>query len=269
MVIHEKGIIPILQGGMGNQMFIVAAAYVAHREVGAPLYILENPSENNPHNHKQHNYNSTIFKQFGTHLPFSQEGIKNNPDFSEYKDVGQGVFDPWNPMAVLPGSFMVSFFQYYPTLQRFENDLRTLFLGGLEKPTKDYSSYAFLHIRRGDYLQNSTFHYVQPLAYYEKVSILFPKILVISDDMEWVKQQDLFKENRYELYESDDELETLAVMSACTAGAICANSTFSWWGAFLGAYGKRHPCIVPRKWIDMHVVSLFPPGWIIYQENTL
>jgi hypothetical protein len=65
-----------------------------------------------------------------------------------------------------------------------------------------------------------------------------------------------------------DELESLALMSLCRKGAICANSTFSWWGAFLGTYGERAPVYVPEKWIsDPPIVSLFPPEWIILKEK--
>ena len=56
---------------------------------------------------------------------------------------------------------------------------------------------------------------------------------------------------------------TLALMSLCKAGAICANSTFSWWGAFLGAHGVRAPVFVPERWIggDKLPVALFPDEW--------
>lgn len=52
-------------------------------------------------------------------------------------------------------------------------------------------------------------------------------------------------------------------MSLCYSGAICANSTFSWWGAFLGAYSQRNPVFVPRNWIREKIWNLFPEEWII------
>ena len=52
-------------------------------------------------------------------------------------------------------------------------------------------------------------------------------------------------------------------MSKCHAGAICANSSFSWWGAFLGAYEKRNLVFIPRDWIrNCKVDCLFPDEWI-------
>lgn len=254
----EKGVIPLVKGGIGNQMFIVAAAYAVHKTSGMPLYILQNPS--NKHNKKKHDYNLSIFKHFGIHYPTSQYNII----FYNYKRFCPGMgFLSWYPSSVEPGSFMDDYFQFYPALEPYEAELRELFLKGLTMPEKDYSSYAFLHIRRGDYLEYSDIHYIQPLEYYIKASENFSKILIVSDDNDWVKSQDFFKDSKFELFDSDDELETLAVMASCKAGAIIANSTFSWWGAFLGAHGLRNKVYAPEKWISLPVVSLFPEEWII------
>lgn len=253
----EKGVIPLVKGGLGNQMFTVAAAYIVHKTSGIPLYILQNPS--NEHNIKKHDYNLNIFKNFGLHLDLPQE----NAWSLGYRKFCPGGFSSWHPESISPGTCMDDYFQFYPALQPYEDRLCELFLKGLVMPEKDYSSYAFLHIRRGDYLKFSNIHYNQSIEYYEKASKNFSKILVVSDDMDWVKTQELFKESKFELFESDDELETLAVMASCKVGAIIANSTFSWWGAFLGAYGSRNPVYIPKNWISLPVVSLFPDEWII------
>ena len=257
MTTIEKGVIPYVIGGLGNQMFIVAAAYAAHKASNIPLYILQNPS--NKHNTKKHDYNLTIFKHFGVHYPISQDNIY----FSSYYKYAPGGFNYWNPIQVRPGTIMNDYFQFYPSLEPYEDRLRELFLKELDSPNKDYSSYAFLHVRRGDYLEYSDIHYIQPLEYYMKASENFSKILVVSDDMKWIKEQEFFKGSKFELFDCDDELETMAVMSSCKAGAIIANSTFSWWGAFLGAHALRNPVYVPKNWISSPVISLFPDEWII------
>jgi hypothetical protein len=255
---YENGIIPLVRGGLGNQLFVVAAAYVAHKETGLPLYILQNPT--NFHNSKKHDYNQIVFKHFGIHLPIPQV----NRVFTNYIPFSNGkAFDAWAADKVNPNTYMDGYFQYYPALKAHEEIIRELIMKALPKANKDYSEYAFLHIRRGDYLNLSHIHYIQPLTYYEEASKDFSKIIIMSDDMAWVKAQDFFKASKFELFESDDEIKTLAVMASCTAGAICANSTFSWWGAFLGAHGKRNPVYVPKRWISLPVVSLFPEEWRI------
>ena len=90
------------------------------------------------------------------------------------------------------------------------------------------------------------------------------QILVFSDDIEWVQSQDFFKNPLMKIMNLEDELDTLACMSLCKGGAICANSTFSWWGAFLGSYGERSPVFVPGHWIgNEQPVKLFPDEWIV------
>jgi len=253
-------------GGLGNQMFIIAAAYACHREHSAPLYILDNPVSNNKHNTNSLDYLKSIFKYVGLHLPQSLTNhiFLESIDYHSYKP---STFASWNPVDIQPGTLLDSYFQYYPAIKPYEDDLRSLFLRGLEEfmPTRDYSEAAFLHIRRGDYLQYSNIHYIQPLEYYMKAVALLPgvsKFIVMSDDIAWVESQEYFKDEKFEVYKSTHELETIAVMSQCKAGAICANSTFSWWGAFLGAYGARNPVIVPAKWISLELVWLFPEEWI-------
>ena len=87
--------------------------------------------------------------------------------------------------------------------------------------------------------------------------------------IEWIKSQELFNDRTFfEPFECENELTSLSFMTLCKAGAICANSTFSWWGAFLGSYEKRSPIFVPRKWMLTHSqIKLFPKEWIVVEET--
>jgi hypothetical protein len=98
----------------------------------------------------------------------------------------------------------------------------------------------FLHVRRGDYLhQFNQHHYVDLSGYYERALGLFSGayVVVCSDDLAWCKS---VLPARYPGVSADkwiwfdgDEYATLGVMRGCVLGGICANSTFSWWGAYL------------------------------------
>ena len=103
------------------------------------------------------------------------------------------------------------------------------------------------------------------MEYYKRaIQILKPinPVIIVSNDIDWVKTQPYFSDTRYfEIFEGN-EIETLSVMSLCTSGAICANSSFSWWGAFLGAHAERNNVIVPSNWVGDNVHSLFPEEWI-------
>lgn len=264
----EKGIFPVLVGGLGNQMFIMTAGYIISRRKGCPLYLTQNHNHYNQHNILQIDYKKTIFKFFGKHLEMSESEFREKNQYTECK---MGGFHPWDPNTIQAGSYLNSYFQYYPPFAPFEEEIRYLYKKGLEEfitPLNTLS--AFVHIRRGDYLANPNFHFIQPISYYEKgVELLLNQnpdiqhILVFSDDIEWVKQQPFFHGNSlFTFIDEQHELKALALMSQCKGGAVCANSTFSWWGAFLGAYEMRNPVIVPKRWINEPVYDLFPSEWI-------
>jgi hypothetical protein len=77
-------------------------------------------------------------------------------------------------------------------------------------------------------------------------------------------QQDIFKNLPHKIFmDEPNECKSLALMTLCHGGFICANSTFSWWGAFLGAHAQRQPVIAPKDWFKDEVVQLFPKEWIV------
>lgn len=130
-----------------------------------------------------------------------------------------------------------------------------------------------VHIRRGDYVSDpktKSAHGVCSKDYYEKaMSIMRSKIesavfYFFSDDIEWVKKE--FGTHADYIYVSRPSLveyEELMLMSSC-AHNIIANSSFSWWGAYLNQ-NKHKIVIAPKKWVnrepDPHP-SIIPEGWI-------
>jgi hypothetical protein len=280
----QKGILPHFMGGLGNQLWVVSAAYVASKTHDCPLYIPKNAVSNNRHNHLQNNYSESLFKYFGTHLSITNEEANSIAHKAEYRFNTPSGFQPWDIQTHGPGTVMYSYYQFYPCLQPFETDLRSLILQGLDsyiircKSSYDCSNAAFLHIRRGDYVGLSNIHFNQPIEYYIcAVNKLLkqatpPSVMyVLSDDYKWISEHPYFQSNPiFKPLDIQDELESLALMSLCTAGAICANSTFSWWGAFLGAYKDRAPVYIPEKWIsNPPIVCMFPSEWQIIKESEL
>jgi hypothetical protein len=275
---NQQGIIPLPQGGLGNQIFINIAGYVMSLHLKCPLYLFNNTNCNNSHSTKEYKYN--IFKYLGTHI--NQMFNYNLSNYSYHNlNIFQG-FEPWSLESIKPGLILQSYYQYYPPLEKFEFEIREILLKGLldyklqllEKYNeKDLEKSAFLHVRRGDYLVFSDRHFVQPIQYYKHCLNIFGKsvrkIYLLSDDIEWVKSQELFNDrNFFEPFECEDELTSLTFMSMCKSGAICANSTFSWWGAFLGSYEKRSPIFVPEKWmLTTSEIKLFPKEWNIIKES--
>ncbi len=143
----------------------------------------------------------------------------------------------------------------------------------------------FLHVRRGDYAVHTAAHPLIPMSYYEKALELFSEdstVLVFSDDIEWCKQQELFSGDRFMLSEYTEKYPQtsdtlfgkqntlipyfdLCMMTLCEGG-ILANSTMSWWGAWL-MKNKRQSIVAPNPWFgnfyeNYNMNDLLPDGWV-------
>jgi len=124
-----------------------------------------------------------------------------------------------------------------------------------------------LHIRRGDFLINSGNHYNQSLDYYEKALSKFDskrQVIIFSDDPQWCVEQKLFESDRFIVSSGNDPYVDLYLMTQCN-DFIIANSTFSWWGAWLANKGK---VIAPKKWFGpnnshLNTKDLYPEHWEI------
>ncbi|MCY4259792.1 MAG: alpha-1,2-fucosyltransferase [Rhodobacteraceae bacterium] len=126
-----------------------------------------------------------------------------------------------------------------------------------------------VHVRRGDYLNSSGFaqcstdYYDTAIAHIaERVGSI--KIYVFSDDPEWVRRNMNFD---YPTIISDKNqeghaYEDLRLMAACRHHVI-ANSSFSWWGAWLNPDPDKI-VVAPKKWfVDGHPDNpdIVPEGW--------
>ena len=126
-----------------------------------------------------------------------------------------------------------------------------------------------LHIRRGDYVINSENHFNLPLEYYEAALKHFNddrNVIVFSDDSKWCHEQPLFSDDRFIISDNDDNRVDLCLMSLCK-DFIIANSTYSWWGAWLSS-NKSKKVIAPVQWFgktgytkDHNTKDLIPDTW--------
>jgi hypothetical protein len=120
-----------------------------------------------------------------------------------------------------------------------------------------------LHIRRGDYLNDSNFVSLD-LDYYRNALELLPdlEVLIFTDDINWCKDNFIHKKFRVSL--SDNPFIDLCLMSLCEYHII-ANSSFSWWGSWLA---KSKKTIAPKNWFtgeysDWNTKDLYRKDWII------
>ena len=124
-----------------------------------------------------------------------------------------------------------------------------------------------IHIRRGDYLKNPQYHPIQDLSYYEKAISKISKnnenvkFLVFSDDINWCKEK--LKNINLTFIENEKDYIDLYLMSLCKNNII-ANSTFSWWSAWLNK-NKNKIVIAPSKWFgpaaNLDSKDIVPESW--------
>lgn len=133
-----------------------------------------------------------------------------------------------------------------------------------------------MHIRRADYVKNPEtlkYHGACSVDYYMKASALIaekieaPHFFVFSDDPQWVKEN--IKLNFPTTYvdhnKADKNYEDLTLMSLCKHNII-ANSSFSWWGAWLNR-NKNKIVIGPAQWFNevkksVSTRDVIPDTWI-------
>ena len=266
------GITVRLQGGLGNQLYQYAAALAvrAALSVRAALTVRENTPiyfimfERNEHNHNGHDYANDLFIEGKPHT-----SLPDLPPHAVYTQ--DGAFTRWDPETVSkigPLLFLDGYFQYLPTVIPILPELRISFLGALFRKTgfimKQMKDTGFVHVRRGDYLLNPTYHWVQPISYYEEGMriINLKKWLVFSDDVDWCNSQACFKKDGILIMNEPDELRAMCAMICCCGGAVISNSSFSWWAAMLGANEYRGRVVYPELWSETYKPELFPAGWI-------
>ncbi|MFH0892344.1 MAG: alpha-1,2-fucosyltransferase [Candidatus Falkowbacteria bacterium] len=124
----------------------------------------------------------------------------------------------------------------------------------IEKEIAEHNSVS-LHIRRGDYVQNqktnqkygtcSLDYYHQAINHITKI-IHNPRFFIFSDDIQWVKDNLKVKNCEYIDHDASKNYVDLILMSRCKHNII-ANSSFSWWGAWLNSNPQKI-IIAPKKW---------------------
>ena len=102
------------------------------------------------------------------------------------------------------------------------------------------------------------------MDYYERALEKLPKdipVVVVSDDPKWCEKQELFAPDRFMISESDDNLIDMCILTLCNYHII-ANSSFSWWGAWLAESNK---VIAPKTWFgpaaNLDDSDIVPEEW--------
>ena len=273
-----------IRGGLGNQMFQYSAARSLADHLGVDLG-LDVREYNSSSNFKMGLSNFNIRANLNPHglIKHKQDGkfsyiIENL--FGKHSHVYHEPFLSFDTNYIMKpnGTYFKGYWQsekYFKENKNIRNDFKIV------KPTNQKNLHTkikiqscnsiSLHIRRGDYVSNKT-HGTCDLTYYHNAVQYFMglygnnfEIFAFSDDVNWVKSnlklpvKIHFINHNLSKYNYED----MNLMSLCNHNII-ANSSFSWWGAWLN-YNPQKIVIVPKNWFANKKVEnndITPENWL-------
>ena len=244
-VLPRSDLTAFISGGLGNQLFQVAGTYALASDLGVKV-VLRKEWPYRPYFSIPSDWfagrlavlRCTNSLEYATQIPPEQrEYLQDLALWGGREDQIRGLFQP-SPRAL-------------EAVEAKYADLLAL------------PSTTAVHVRRGDYLHPDMPHVPAPLGYYEEAVARVladdprTRFLVFSDDIEWCRRElpvgdAIFISGNAAWFD-------LTLMTRCTHH-VCANSTFSWWGAFLSS--DRSPIVpwlvgtLPEEFRRIH-----PPEW--------
>ena len=253
---------PTLAGGLGNQMFEIAAAASLAKDNGALLVV--NPTE---HILPNQGRNINVY----TNNVFSRIVLDNHPPTNNHITI-ETLF--YEPMAFKPNVKLRGNFQSYKYFDHNRNYIRDLFAPTLDirnHIAKTYPAYksriTAIQVRRGDYAKFPNHHPLLTPEYYAKaVKIVGSEIVwVFSDDIPWCKEN-LHFDCPSEYIKDEDYIE-MYLMSLCK-NIVIANSSFGWWAGYLKTTSGQ--VFAPHQWFGPALLSkgfkhddLIPRDWTV------
>ena len=223
-----------LQGGLGNQLFQLAFLMHVRQMTGHHIFL---DSLESPMSHSKEKYFNTIFSKWKNYY-------KNISVKTVLHENPKLAYENWNHKinSVEGNVKLIGYFQrwgYYIN-KNYINIVDSLtFDNAILQKYPDIQKKTFIHVRGGDYIGNP-FHHVDLRKYYKKcMELCKGEFVIFTNDIPYA--QSILPDIPII---SESELDTLYLMSKC-AGCICANSTFSWWGAYLN---RDRPIFFPSQW---------------------
>lgn len=200
--------------------------------------------------------------------------------------IEQEISDERNPInyeniARMNKGVIIGYFQSHRIADEIREELISDFQFDMDTDLKlinlvnDFAKHEYIsvHIRRGDYLRDSakvwfgdicTEEYYRQAIDYMKQSVPKSRFVFFSDDIEWVKKKYVYKDAIYvqkSMFCDYEDWYDMLLMSKCSHNII-ANSTFSWWGAWLNQ-NRDKIIIAPKRWANYDAFKdICPTNWI-------
>lgn len=275
-----------LTGGLGNQMFQFAAGYSLAKRRNKELN-LDLSWFNRRHLHNGFELDD-VFNIYSKvdflNRPFSFKKFNLKEFFIKidrtYKTFDEPHFQYTPKIDIIPEHcFLRGYWQSEKYFKDFASEIKRIYT--FNRPLDEENSKiaqdiinnksVSLHIRRGDFLlKRNHKHQVDLTKYYSDAvkSVLknytSPKFYIFTDDFDWVSKNN-FIETNYVFVKINQEKNSfldMQLMSLCDVNII-ANSSFSWWSAWLNNKSDK-TIFAPKHWFnDTSIITddLIPKSW--------
>lgn len=265
-------IITKLQGGLANQIFQWAYGKFLSEEYKTPLY-LDVYFYLNQFGVTKREFSLNKFPNLEYNILPNDRNIKNwsnEPEKVRILNISDNYH--YSVLDYQPDThyYLNGYWQSEKYFKKIENIIRENLRPTSEKIKELKGKYntdnsVSIHIRRTDYVTSGGYHPVQSIEYYQRGLELikdYERVLVFSDDIEWCKNNLNFKNMIF--VDGNDDVEDLWLMSLCDHNII-ANSSFSWWGAWLNINPNKK-ITAPEKWFgdksNTNYSDIIPENWI-------
>lgn len=249
-------------GRLGNNLFQTAACIGYAKRYGVDWAI------------PRHYHHKGIYQYFN--LPLYKGNPRKLPVYDVATDEGWG----YAPIPKHDGDVKLrGFFQSEKNFYNAKDEVRQSFR--LE-PYPQYKDFVSIHVRRGDYVNNDSFppvsiEYIKMAVDKMMSTSPFQNAVVFSDDIKWCRAVFIpyifpginfeFSPGKKEVSGGRNEFQQLSAMASCS-NHIIANSSFSWWGAWLGHNPEKtiiSPSNLVGNWFGndkLDTTHLLPEEWI-------
>jgi hypothetical protein len=274
-----------IMGGLGNQLFQIFNLLAYSLRYKLPFYFSTEPIQAG--HRKQTYWHTALLKSLKPFVKIPEDWRASPPTILQEHGFH------YHPLQFYeqPHVKLFGYFQSYKYFQDQESNIFKLIqLNKTQESIKEQTQYKYdqtiaVHFRVGDYVNLTKYHPLMPLEYYTEALIQFLRdqqeearacytILYFCEkaDQTYVETHLVHKLEANPLFKDKfvfqcidhmlADWEQLIVMSLCK-NHIIANSTFSWWGAYLGQSNKVY---YPVTWFGpgqgyKYTGDLFPPNW--------
>lgn len=258
-------------GAIGNQLFQYATLYSIGKINNYEIKIPKTEEHFDEGANRIQHYFLNCFDNISTEI-LTEEDIK----LIKYKAHDENAISYNKNIFNIPDfTTLEGYFQSYKYFNIFEKSLKkqlqfksSIKNSVYKKYNLNYKNFSSVHLRCGDYAHRQNHHPVMNKDYYEKAFDIIDSsdYLVFSDSIDYAKNVfSQFKNINFIYIENNHAFEDMYLMSICKNN-ILANSSFSWWAAWLNENNK---VVAPKNWLGpayngkWNLNDLIPKEWNI------